>query len=94
MDVMGSFVGVNCLQVLCVSHHVVLVYKAVSAHHVSGQSSNLERLAAVVPLYYGNHLGCEKALVLKLSYSMDSVEPKCAFRHHVGHLELLYLHAG
>src|SRR6476620_5387531 len=50
MHVMRPLVGVHRLEVLRVTHHVILDVDAVAAQHVAGRARNVERLAAIVAL--------------------------------------------
>src|SRR4051812_13054688 len=63
VDVVGSLVGVDGLQVLGVAHDVVFLLDAIAAVHVAGEPSDVERLAAVVALDERNHLGRGPTLV-------------------------------
>lgn len=50
MDIMGTFVGIDGLEVDHMSDNVVLVDNTVPSVHVSALSSNVKRLSAVVSL--------------------------------------------
>src|SRR5262245_2353308 len=63
VHVVGAFIGVDGLQVRGVAHDVVLDLDAVAAVHVARHAGDIERLAAVVALDNGDHLGRNSALV-------------------------------
>lgn len=64
MNVVGTFIGVDGLEVAHMSDDVVLVYYAVATEHITGISSYLEGLAAVVALDHRDHLGSESSLFI------------------------------
>lgn len=50
MNVVGALVGVHCFEVDCVTKDVVLLTYAVSSHHFSCISCDLDGFHAVVTL--------------------------------------------
>ena len=94
MYIMRSLICVNRLQILSVPHDMIFVDEAVSAHHVSGLSCDVECLAAIVPFHNGNHLRGELVLVLENGHSVHCVEAQSYLGEHIGHFQLLELHAG
>ena len=63
VDVVGALVRVDGLEVLRVSHHVVVVLNAVAAVHVAGKPRDIECLAAIVALDEGDHFRRHPTLV-------------------------------
>ena len=66
VDVVGTLVRVHSLQILGVTQHVVLIHNTVASKHVSGLTSDSQRLAAVVSFNDGNHLWSQLVVVLQL----------------------------
>jgi hypothetical protein len=54
---MGALVGVHRLEVHHVTDHLEFAGYAVAAMHVAGHPRDIERLAAIVALDDGDHLG-------------------------------------
>ena len=50
MHVVSALVGIHCLEVLRVTHHVILDLDAIAAVHVAGMAGDIERLGAIVAL--------------------------------------------
>ena len=67
---------------------VVLVADPVAAEHVAALPRDGERLAAVVPLQDGDHLGDELALLLEAAQLQAGVQAQADLRHRVRQLLL------
>jgi len=88
MHIVSSLVGIDSLQVHNVSDNVVLVRYPVSAEHVSGLPGDVERLAAVVSLHEGDHLGGELVRFYEPPHAKRGLQPESDLGVHVGELLL------
>jgi hypothetical protein len=64
MNVVGSLISVDGLEVAHMSDDVVLVNYAVATEHITGISGYLEGLSAVVALDHRDHLWSESSLLV------------------------------
>ena len=64
MNVVGTLISVDGLEVAHMSDDVVLVNYAVATEHITGISGYLEGLSAVVALDHRDHLGSESSLLV------------------------------
>src|SRR5215218_9269455 len=88
VHVVRALVGIDGLKVLRMAHDVVLFLDAVAAVHVAGDSGDIERLAAVVALDQGDHLGRRFALVQEAADAQRSLQAEGDLGLHVGELFL------
>lgn len=89
MNVVGSLISVDGLEVAHMSDDVVLVYDAITTEHITGISGYLEGLATVVALDHRDHLGGKSSLlVFQARHSGDSMETQSNLSAHIGHLFL------
>eukprot|EP00952_Eustigmatos_sp_NYUAD-ZCMA_P012189 49035-Eustigmatos_ZCMA.PRE.1 len=88
MDVVGSFVCVDRLQVHHMPDDMVLIGDAVAAEHVARHASDVERLAARVALHDRGDLHGGGAFVLHAAQTQAALQAQRDFSLHVGQLLL------
>ena len=75
VNVMGSLVGINHLEIHSVAHHRVLIRDTVAAVHVTGHSGNVQRFAIVVALHLRDVLNGRRVLIEIAALVNESKEP-------------------
>lgn len=94
VDIMGTLVGVDSLQVHDVADDVVFVADTVASEHVTGVAGDIQGLAARVALDHGDHLGGDLALILQTANLQAGLETQGNLSVGIGHLLLHQLEAG
>ncbi|NRP42844.1 hypothetical protein XMM3392_003255 [Aliiroseovarius sp. xm-m-339-2] len=92
MHVMGAFIGVHRLKVHHVTDHVEVLADAVAAMHVTGQTRDIQRLAAIVALDQRHHLGRGFGFVHQATDAQSGLQAQGDLGLHIGQFQLEQLH--
>src|SRR5512135_2017246 len=85
---MGPFVRIDGFEVCRVTHDLELGGNAISSMHVACDSSNFERLAAIVAFDEADCLGNELACLEAPAHAKRRLQPERDLGRHVRELEL------
>src|SRR6185437_3585299 len=88
MDVVGTLIGVDRLEVRRVAHHLELGGNAVAAVHIAGCARDLQRLAAIVALYQADRLRNQLAGLQPAADPKRRLQPERDLGYHVRELQL------
>ena len=88
MHVMRAFIGVDRLEVLRVTHHMIAAGDAIGAVDVAGEPRNVEGLARIVAFDDGDHFRRQLALVHQAPDPQRGLQPQRDFGLHVGEVLL------
>ena len=94
MYIVRTFVGVDHFQVHQVARYAKFVTDSVTAHHVAGQSCDIQRLAATVAFQDAGEFNGSGPLVFHAAQAQAALQPQADFGQHVSQFFLDQLVGG
>ena len=84
MDIMRAFIGIDAFKILGNAHDMISVRDPIAPMHISGNTRDFQRLAAIVALHLADGRWSDLTLIEQTTQLHRSKQAQCDFSLHVG----------